>query len=340
MITFIESGNRIATENFETGEIYTITYTNGNYRTMCCIGIGTDFVMFQGTSPNALFCLTLGTSETVSTIELGGGGSGTMNYNELENKPQINGIVLIGNKTASDLNLVSQNDLDNYVTDTELSTELADYATNVSVVSALASKQDTLTTTQLTAVNSGITSSLVSQITTNQNNILNAYGGIVNKNKLDYTLSTLKAINTAGAWSNNVYTRGNTTFTVNDDNTINVTSLGDPNNAILFLNLSTPNVYGGLRLNGCPNDGSSSTYHMNIELSQSPYSTLALDVGNGSIVGTTSGNISTYIKIDSQLSETITFKPMISDSTDTAEYQPYTYDMITISNLLRGLANQ
>ena len=276
----------------------------------------------------------------VNADESGGGGSGTMNYNELENKPQINGIVLIGNKTASDLNLVSQNDLDNYVTDTELSTELADYATNASVVSALASKQDTLTTTQLTAVNSGITSSLVSQITTNQNNILNAYGGIVNKNKLDYTLSTLKAINTAGAWSNNVYTRGNTTFTVNDDNTINVTSLGVPNNAILFLNLSTPNVYGGLRLNGCPNDGSSSTYHMNIELSQSPYSTLALDVGNGSIVGTTSGNISTYIKIDSQLSETITFKPMISDSTDTAEYQPYTYDMITISNLLRGLANQ
>lgn len=175
MITFIESGNRIATENFEIGEIYTITFTSGNYRTMCCIGIGTDFVMFQGTSPNALFCLTLGTAETVTTIELGGGGSGTMNYNELENKPQINGVILIGNKTASDLNLVSHSDLDNYVTDTELTTELADYATNASVVSALASKQDTLTPTQLTAVNSGITSSLVTQITTNQNNISSLY---------------------------------------------------------------------------------------------------------------------------------------------------------------------
>lgn len=175
------------------------------------------------------------------------------------------------------------------------------------------------------------------QVKTNENNILNAYGGTVNKNKLDYTLSTLKAINTAGIWNNNVYTRGNTTFTVNDDNTIDITSLDAPINAVFFLNLSTPNVYGGLRLNGCPNGGSALTYHMNIELSQSPYSTLALDIGNASIIGTTSRNISTYIKIESQLSETITFKPMISDSIDTTDYQPYTYDMVTISNLLRGL---
>lgn len=158
MITFIESGNRIATENFQIGEIYTITFTNGNYKTMCCTGIGVDFIMFQDKLPNALFCLTMGTAETVLTIDLGGGGTGTMNYNELENKPQINGITLIGNKTGSELGLVSQVDLDSYVTDTELATELA-------------SKQNQLTTPQLTAVNSGITSSLVTQITTNQNNI-------------------------------------------------------------------------------------------------------------------------------------------------------------------------
>ena len=167
MITFIENGDRIAVENFVIGEIYSITFTDGNYKTMCCVGIGTDFVMFQDKLPNALFCLTLGTAETVSSIEIGGGGGGSMNYSELENKPQINGIILIGNKTTVDLGLVSQAELDNYVTDTELTTELADYATNASVVSALASKQDTLTTPQLTAVDSGITSSLVTQIGTN-----------------------------------------------------------------------------------------------------------------------------------------------------------------------------
>ena len=38
------------------------------------------------------------------------GGGGTSDYNELENKPKINGIILQGNKTASDLNLIDEND--------------------------------------------------------------------------------------------------------------------------------------------------------------------------------------------------------------------------------------
>lgn len=37
----------------------------------------------------------------------GGGGGGTSNYNALENKPQINGTTLSGNKTGADLGLVN-----------------------------------------------------------------------------------------------------------------------------------------------------------------------------------------------------------------------------------------
>lgn len=37
----------------------------------------------------------------------GGGGGGTTNYNELENKPSINGVALSGNKTSADLNISS-----------------------------------------------------------------------------------------------------------------------------------------------------------------------------------------------------------------------------------------
>lgn len=184
MITFVELGNRIATENFEIGEIYTITFTNGNYKTMCCIGVGSDFVMFQYKLPNALFCLTLGTAETVLTIDLGGGGSGTMNYNELENKPQINGIILVGNKTAADLNLASTTDLSgkqDTLTETQLtavnsgitSSLVTQIGTNTTAISG---KQDQLSTAQLTAVNSGITSADVTQITTNKNNILSKIG--------------------------------------------------------------------------------------------------------------------------------------------------------------------
>ena len=40
------------------------------------------------------------------------GGGGTTNYNELANKPQINGVTLQGNKTTSNLN-ISYNDLTN-----------------------------------------------------------------------------------------------------------------------------------------------------------------------------------------------------------------------------------
>ena len=38
----------------------------------------------------------------------GGGTGGTTNYNDLTNKPTINGVTLEGNKTSADLNIQSQ----------------------------------------------------------------------------------------------------------------------------------------------------------------------------------------------------------------------------------------
>lgn len=35
----------------------------------------------------------------------GGGSGGTTNYNQLENKPKINGVALIGDKSAADLGI-------------------------------------------------------------------------------------------------------------------------------------------------------------------------------------------------------------------------------------------
>lgn len=37
----------------------------------------------------------------------GGGGGGTSNYNDLSNKPSINGVTLSGNKTSEDLNITN-----------------------------------------------------------------------------------------------------------------------------------------------------------------------------------------------------------------------------------------
>lgn len=52
----------------------------------------------------------------------GGGGGGTSNYNDLSNKPHINGVTLSGNKSSADLNLQGATSI---VTLTTASTELA-----------------------------------------------------------------------------------------------------------------------------------------------------------------------------------------------------------------------
>jgi hypothetical protein len=49
--------------------------------------------------------------------EGGSGGGGTSNYNDLTNKPSINGVTLLGNKTTSDLGLQSELTFDNVPTD-------------------------------------------------------------------------------------------------------------------------------------------------------------------------------------------------------------------------------
>lgn len=49
-------------------------------------------------------------NETFSMI--GGSGGGTMDYSKLKNKPSINGVVLEGNKTAAQLMLASQADIE------------------------------------------------------------------------------------------------------------------------------------------------------------------------------------------------------------------------------------
>ena len=105
---FITTGNRIAVENFTIGDLYTITVTNCNYINTACIGVGANFVTFQRNEPELLFSLTMETAELVSTIDLYAAGSGTNNYNELQNKPAINSVELVGNKSLSDLGIQSE----------------------------------------------------------------------------------------------------------------------------------------------------------------------------------------------------------------------------------------
>ena len=70
----------------------------------------------------------------------GGGGSGTDNYNDLSNLPQINGETLAGNKTAENLGLQDALTFDS--APTEDSTNPVESG---GVYNALAGKQDNLT---------------------------------------------------------------------------------------------------------------------------------------------------------------------------------------------------
>lgn len=100
---FVISGQRIAVENFVTGKLYTILWRNDTEVNLMCTSIGADCVVFQGEAPLNLFTLTMKNADTIDTIEPT--QLGTTNYNNLINKPSINGVDLIGNKTSSALGI-------------------------------------------------------------------------------------------------------------------------------------------------------------------------------------------------------------------------------------------
>ena len=279
---FITTGNRIAVENFTLGDLYTITFTSGTYINSACIGIGENFVSFQRNEPELLFTLNMETAELVSSIDLYAGGTGTNNYNELSNKPQIGGVELVGNKSLSDLGIQAEITEESPLSSSLVSglgsaaaADSSDFATAAqgavaetaiqSAGSGLSKDGTTLnhsnsvtakttegfaaitydaqghitgstaaTTAQLAALNSGITSTDVAQIETNKTNILSAFEANGTKNKLTYTLSSLKALNTGGSWSGNVYTNGKATFTVNSDMTITAKASGIASTSEVF----------------------------------------------------------------------------------------------------------
>lgn len=170
---FVTFGNRIATENFNIGFFYKITFTDSTEVECTCIGIGANFVSFQRQEPELLFTLTLDNAATVLSIDFLGGG-GTSDYEELDNKPKINNVELIGNKSLSDLGIQPTiSDLDTIRSGAAAGATavqpaaLADYQPIIDS----SHKLDADLVDDTSSTNKFATAAQLSQIETNKNNI-------------------------------------------------------------------------------------------------------------------------------------------------------------------------
>lgn len=104
--------------------------------------------------------------------------------------------------------------------------------------------------------------------------------GGAGKNLLPMTVSGIKALNTEGTWSGNVYTNRGVTFTVltdNDDNVIGIKTNGTPTNENIQFNLCSDfKAVSGTTytISGSPSGVSDSTFRI------FPNSQIAFPVGN------------------------------------------------------------
>ena len=102
----------------------------------------------------------------------GGGQGGTDNYNDLSNKPQINGHTLTGNKTGSSLGLASTSDLESYLTSSDAA---ATYQTLAGMSDYLTSSDAASTYQTQSGMSSYLTSSDAASTYQTQSGMSNYY---------------------------------------------------------------------------------------------------------------------------------------------------------------------
>ena len=107
---------RLDTAETNIGNLQTLTSTHTSQITTINTAIGTietSLASKIGDAPSDGH--TYGRKNGAWTQVTGGGGGGTTDYDDLSNKPQINGNTLSGNKTGSQLGLVDTGTLSSYV---------------------------------------------------------------------------------------------------------------------------------------------------------------------------------------------------------------------------------
>ena len=189
-----------------------------------------------------------------------------------------------------------------------ISLDLSGYYTSAETDTLLAGKQDTLSQTQLDAIDDASTAIP---------KLINAGA----KNRLQITLSSIKAINTAGTWSGNVYTRRGITYTINSDMTIDVagTNDGTGDSWLDLYGTGTTSDFIGMICSGCPEGGSATTYGQQCGNANWDYGS-----SDGRVC--VQGPIALVVRSGYDASGGLTFKPMICTSDDwsiSKTYVPY-----------------
>lgn len=155
------------------------------------------------------------------------------------------------------------------------------------------------------------------------------------KNLLPFDMDAIKALNTAGTWTGNVYSYRGVDFTVNSDGTILADGQATGGNASIkvFAATSSYEMLGkNVILNGCPSGGSATTYRIqayrmgSVDGSAGTYfddgaGTVAFDALNDASGTVGSFAIAVYENYDA---DNLLFKPMVRLATDSDDtYQPY-----------------
>ena len=201
--------------------------------------------------------------------------------------------------------------------------------------SAWNGKQDALTTAQLNAVNSGITSTTVSQITVNKDELVELVDSSA-KNKLAITKTSIKTANTVGTWSGDVYTINGVDITINNDLSFIIN--GTASDRIIF-NLKNTDLseFQGFVLSG--GNINSETTSIVLQLGSNPWTVIAQDFGSGVVIGdyddTKTYALFINISKNTVINELVV-KPMICKKIDwdiSNKFVPYTpslYELYTM----------
>lgn len=213
----------------------------------------------------------------------------------------------------------------------------ADKPISAAVQAALDSKQNTLTTAQLAAVNSGITSEGVAQIETNETNISKDEAALA---ELVDSGAKNKLVNTATTSSGN-----GVTFTVNSDGTISTSGTATTNINYYYIARGVPKLSGKMILSGCPQGGANNKYK--IDILDSSGNAIYNDYGDNPIIDwelCSTDTFSARIRIQSGTNvDGLNFQPMICTEAAwkiSQAYQPHRPSYQELYEMVKALQAQ